>query len=62
MSGIGTSRTEFSSNYRKFDDAGITAPKLKWIEKHEPEVFNKIATGIVTKRLFTLFTDRRICE
>lgn len=28
---------------------GFTAPKLKWIEKHEPEVFNKIAKVLLPK-------------
>ena len=44
-----------------FAMAGFTAPKLVWVKKHEPRVFEKVAKVLLPKDYVRLRHDRRIC-
>lgn len=38
-------------DYRQPDDARFTAPKLLWVQRHEPEIFRQVAKVLLPKTI-----------
>jgi sugar (pentulose or hexulose) kinase len=45
----GSAGEDFTANHRQFDDAGFTAPKLLWVQRHEAEIFRQVDKVLLPK-------------
>jgi glycerol kinase len=45
----GRERQPFAADNRQPDDAGFTAPKLLWVQRHEPEIFSQVDKVLLPK-------------